>query len=49
MARRAKLLLTLRLEERFEQRLSELRAELGVEGADDGYLPRALRAVGATG
>lgn len=49
MARRAKLLLTLRLEERFEQRLSELRAELGVEGADDGYLPRALRAAGATG
>lgn len=42
MGRRARLLLPLRLEERFEQRLCELRAELGVEGADDGYLPRAL-------
>jgi ubiquinone biosynthesis protein COQ4 len=40
MGRRARLLLTLRLEERFEQRLVDLRAELGVEGADDGYLPR---------
>lgn len=49
MGKRAQLLLTLRLEERFEQRLPELRAELGVEGADDGYLPRALRAAGATG
>lgn len=49
MGRRAQLLLTLRLEERFEQRLSELRAELGVEGAGDGYLPRALRAASATG
>ncbi len=42
MGRRARLLLPLRLEERFEQRLCELRAELGVEGADDGYLPQAL-------
>jgi len=43
MGRRAQLLLTQRLEERFEQRLSDVRAELGVEGADDGYLPRPLR------
>lgn len=49
MGRRARLLLPLRLEERFEQRLTDLRAELHVEGADDGYLPRALRAAGATG
>lgn len=49
MGRRARLVLTERLEERFEQRLSEVRAELGVQGADDGYLPRALRAAGATG
>jgi ubiquinone biosynthesis protein COQ4 len=49
MGRRARLVLTERLEERFEQRLSELRAELRVEGADDGYLPRALRAAGAPG
>ena len=48
MGRRARLLLTQRLEERFEQRLSDVRAELGVEGADDGYLPGALRAAGAT-
>lgn len=49
MGRRARLLLPLRLEERFEQRLTDLRAELGVQGADDGYLPRALRTAGATG
>jgi ubiquinone biosynthesis protein COQ4 len=49
MGRRARLLLPLRLEERFEQRLRDLRAELGVQGAGDGYLPRALRAAGATG
>jgi ubiquinone biosynthesis protein COQ4 len=48
MGRRARLLLTQRLEERFEQRLSDVRAELGVEGANDGYLPRALRAAPAT-
>jgi len=48
MGRRARLVLTERLEEHFEQRLSDLRAELGIEGADDGYLPRALRAAGAT-
>jgi ubiquinone biosynthesis protein COQ4 len=48
MGRRARLVLTQRLEEHFEQRLSDLRVELGVEGADDGYLPRALRAAGAT-
>jgi ubiquinone biosynthesis protein COQ4 len=49
MGRRARLILAERLEERFEQRLSDVRAELGVEGADDGYLPRALRAAVATG
>ena len=49
MGRRARLLLTERLEERFEQRLADVRAELGVVGADDGYLPRALRAAPALG
>jgi ubiquinone biosynthesis protein COQ4 len=49
MGRRARLLLPLRLEERFEQRLTDLRAELGVHGADDGYLPQALRPAAATG
>lgn len=44
MGKRARRLLMLRLEERFEERLSDLRAELEVQGADDGYLPRALRA-----
>jgi ubiquinone biosynthesis protein COQ4 len=48
MGRRARLVLTQRLEERFEQRLSELRTELGIEGADDGYLPRALRTATTT-
>jgi hypothetical protein len=49
MGRRARLVLAVRLEERFEQRLDDLRAELGVEGADDGYLPRqALPTVATT-
>lgn len=49
MGKRARLLITLRLEERLAQRLSDVRAELGIEGADDGYLPAALRAAHATG
>lgn len=49
MGRRARLVLVERLEERFEQRLADVRAELRIEGADDGYLPRALRAAGAPG
>ncbi len=44
MGKGARRLLTLRLEERFEQCLSELRAELDVRGADAGYLPVAARA-----
>lgn len=48
MGKRARLLLTLRLEERLSQHLRDVRAELGIEGADDGYLPRSLRAAHAT-
>ncbi|MCA9705616.1 MAG: hypothetical protein KDK70_07205 [Myxococcales bacterium] len=47
MGARARLLLAERLEDRFAQPLDEARRELGVTGADDGYLPRELRAAGA--
>lgn len=47
MGKKARLLLTLRIEERLSQRLSDVRAELGIEGAADGYLPRALPAAHA--
>lgn len=40
MGKRARLLLAERLEETLEQNLEQVRARLGVEGADDGYLPR---------
>lgn len=49
MGLRARLVLAERLEERFAERLCDVRAELGVEGADDGYLPRAPWAAVATG
>ncbi|MCX4247349.1 Coq4 family protein [Paraliomyxa miuraensis] len=49
MGKQARLLLILRLEERLEQRLSDVRAELGIEGAGDGYLPHAPRAAHAAG
>ncbi len=41
MAKRAPLLITLRLEEWLERDLEEVRAELGLEGAGAGYLPAA--------
>ncbi|MCA9709325.1 MAG: hypothetical protein KDK70_26010 [Myxococcales bacterium] len=43
MGKRAQRLLTLRLEEHLHRPLAQVRAELGIEGAGDGYLPRALR------
>lgn len=48
MGKRARLLITLRLEERLHERLSDVRAELRIVGADDGYLPRALQVAHAT-
>ncbi len=42
MGKQARLMLVQRLEERFEHRLADVRAELRVQGAGDGYIPRAL-------
>jgi len=48
MGKRARLVIAERLEERFEQRLTEVRAELGVQGAGAGYLPRSAVALASS-
>ncbi|MCH9682203.1 MAG: hypothetical protein K0V04_12265 [Deltaproteobacteria bacterium] len=48
MGRRARTLVAQQLETRFEHGLEDVRAELRVVGAGDGYVPRALQPAAAT-